>query len=447
MALVHENSPQSTKTELDIFQLPPTQIAIDLSQWVEFRPMNTLTDGGPIEFVVKGEPDNYLDLAYTQLYIKLRVLKKNGGNLDRETRDGDENVIAGSKVGPVNLLLHSLFAQVDVSFNDRLISPSSNTYPYRGYLETLLSYGNEAKSTHLEQALWIKDDAGKFSTTDPWDADANRGFKKRYDSISGSKTVELLGRVHADAFNLKKLLLNNVDVKLKFIRQSDAFALMSADIDPAYKINIMEAALYVKRVHVAPTIQLAHNRALEKVNAKYHLTKTEVKVINIQEGNRTVTKDNIFLGELPKRVIIGMVDDAAMSGDFKKNPFEMKHNHLTYLSTSINGQQIPSQPLRPNFDKGEYARAYMSLFSANGNLYKDNGIDLTRNEYANGYTLFAFDLSPSVGEDSLSLIRKGNFRVEMHFAVPLTTTVNLLLYAEFDDVFEINKDRQILLDG
>ncbi|XP_064641994.1 uncharacterized protein F54H12.2-like [Lineus longissimus] len=447
MALVHENSAPSTKSELDIFQLPPTQIAVDLAQWVEFRPLNTLTDGGPIEFVVKGEPDNYLDLAHTQLYIKLRVIKKDGTNLTQETVDADGNKTAGSKVAPVNLLLHSLFSQADVSFNDRLISPSSNTYPYRGYLETLLSYGAEAKGTHLGQALWIKDEAGKFDVNDPWADAPNSGLVKRYNSIKGSKTLELLGRVHTDAFSLQKLLLNNIDVKLKFIRQSDAFALMSADEDPSYKINIMEAALYVKRVHVAPTIQLAHNRALEKANAKYHLTKTDVKVINIQAGNRTVTKDNVFLGELPKRVILGMVNDAAMSGNFKLNPFHMRHNHITYLSTSINGQQIPSQPLKPDFDKGEYARAYMSLFSANGNLYRDQGIDISRGEYAEGYTLFAFDISPSIGEDSLSLIRKGNFRIEMHFAEALTETVNLLLYAEFDDVFEVTKERQILVDG
>lgn len=447
MSLVHETSIPALKSELDIFRLPPTQIAVDLSQSVEFRPLNTLTDGGPIEFLVKGEPDNYLDLAETQLYVKVRVLKKDGTNIATKTTGEDGTVTPGSKVAPVNLLLHSLFGQVDVSFNDRLISPSSNTYPYRAYLETLLSYGSDAKKGHLELPLWNKDEGGKFDHTNPWQAAANSGLAKRQEAINGSKTLELLGRVHADAFTLDTLLVNNVDVRLKFIRQSDSFALMSPDAESSYKINIMEAALYIKKVHVSPTIQLAHNKTFEKANAKYHFTKTEVKVINIQEGNRTVTRDNVFLGELPKRVIIAMVDDAAMSGELSRNPYEMKHNHITYLSTSINGQQIPSQPLKPDFDKDEYARAYMTLFSAGGNIFKDRGIDISRNEYAQGYTIFAFDISPTVGQDSLSLIRKGNFRIEMHFAVPLPNTVNLLLYAEFDDVFEITKERQVLLDG
>ena len=42
---------------------------------------------------------------------------------------------------PVNVLLHSMFSQEDVSLNGTLISSSTNTYPYRSMLETLLSYG------------------------------------------------------------------------------------------------------------------------------------------------------------------------------------------------------------------------------------------------------------------------------------------------------------------
>ena len=33
-------------------------------------------------------------------------------------------------VAPVNLTLHSMFSQVDVSLNEKLITPSTNTYPY-----------------------------------------------------------------------------------------------------------------------------------------------------------------------------------------------------------------------------------------------------------------------------------------------------------------------------
>ena len=62
------------------------------------------------------------------------ITKANGDDLDPNTQ-----------VGPVNLFLHSMFSQVDVSLNERLITPSTNTYPYCAMIETLLNYGETLK--------------------------------------------------------------------------------------------------------------------------------------------------------------------------------------------------------------------------------------------------------------------------------------------------------------
>jgi len=49
-----------------------------------------------------------------------------------------------------------MFSQVDISLNDMLISNSTNTYPYRAMLLTLLSYGGDAK-TLLSCEMHYKD--------------------------------------------------------------------------------------------------------------------------------------------------------------------------------------------------------------------------------------------------------------------------------------------------
>jgi hypothetical protein len=40
----------------------------------------------------------------------------------------------------------------------------------------------------------------------------------------------------------------------------------------------------------------------------------------------------------------------------------------------------------------------------------------------------------------------GNLRVEIHFAEALAGTINVVLYAEFDNVIEIDRNRQVLFD-
>jgi hypothetical protein len=43
------------------------------------------------------------------------------------------------------------------------------------------------------------------------------------------------------------------------------------------------------------------------------------------------------------------------------------------------------------------------------------------------------------------LIKQDNLRV-IHFAEALAETINVVLYAEFDNVIEIDRNRQVLLD-
>ena len=125
MAFAHDMSCECTKSELDLFSVPPTQTSMEQGSWVEYHPLTTVSDGSPIEFDVSGTGDEYVDFANTMLYVKAKVTQPNNANL-----------VADMDVGPVNLFLHSLFSQVDISLNGTLITSLTNTYPYTAMLET-----------------------------------------------------------------------------------------------------------------------------------------------------------------------------------------------------------------------------------------------------------------------------------------------------------------------
>ena len=69
MAFVHRQSCEGVKTELDLFTVPPTQTSIVDSHVVEHQPLASLDSGGPIEFLIPGSGDDYLDLANTMLHV------------------------------------------------------------------------------------------------------------------------------------------------------------------------------------------------------------------------------------------------------------------------------------------------------------------------------------------------------------------------------------------
>jgi hypothetical protein len=62
MALVHQNSCDCTKSELDLFGVPPTQTSVEHGYWEQKGLTSTLTDQGPYEFAVSGAGDDYIDL-------------------------------------------------------------------------------------------------------------------------------------------------------------------------------------------------------------------------------------------------------------------------------------------------------------------------------------------------------------------------------------------------
>ncbi|GFW15664.1 uncharacterized protein TNCV_3581621 [Trichonephila clavipes] len=143
-----KHSPECVKSELELFNLPGTQTVIQDGQWKQFHPLSNVFDNAPVEFHISGSAEDYIDLSQTQLYVKAKIVK-----VDNTPFTKDDTI------GPVNLFLyiHSLFSQVDVSLNDRVVSNSSNTYPYRSYIETLLNHGYDSKTSQLTAELFYKD--------------------------------------------------------------------------------------------------------------------------------------------------------------------------------------------------------------------------------------------------------------------------------------------------
>jgi len=434
MAFIHEQSCECTKSELDLFSIPPTQTSIENGSWIEYHPLATLSDTSPIEFEINGSGEDYIDFANSYLHVRAKITKPNGEDLDVDT-----------PVGPVNLFLHSLFSQVDISLNGTQITPSMNTYPYRAMIETLLSYGGDAKDSQLTSELFYKDTAGRMDSVDFQEAARNGGLYKRSRFTVESHEVDMMGRLHADLFFQERYMLNEVATKIKLIRSKDVFALMSAN---NFHIKIVSAVMYVRKVKLSPSVFLAHAKALERTNAKYPIRRVICKTFTVPAGFLDVSHEKLFSGQIPSRLVIGLVRNDAFNGAFARNPFNFQHFNLNEITVYIDGQQQQSiKPLHPDFTNGRYISSYLSLFSATGKINKDDGNGIDRNEYGSGYALYAFDLSPDLAEDDhFNLSRQGGLRLVLKFAAALAATVSVIAYAEFENVVEVDRNRNVIYD-
>jgi len=435
MAFIHEGSCECIKSELDLFAVPATQTSMESSTYVEYHPISSLTDGAPIEFDVSSSGEDYVDLNNTLLYVKLKVVKGNGTAIG-----------VGEKVSLVNNTLHSLFSHVDVDLNGTRVTDSSNTNAYRAYLENLLSFDSGAKKTQLSCELFYKDESGEMDDCDPTLANANAGLVKRAAFINGGKPVELIGRIHTDICLQSRFMLNEVNARFKLTRSKDSFCLMTSE-DESYKVIILSAVLHIRKVKVSPSVYLSHAKVLESGMAKYPIQRVICKAFTVPAGYLDFVQEKLFSGQLPTRLILACLDNRAFNGDYKQNPFNFQHFNASELTVFLDGQQHSIKPLVMNFSENLTVNAYLNLFTALGKFNQDEGNDITRQDFNNGYTIYAFDFTPDMSENtSFNLTRSGSVRVSMKFGTALAKTITVLAYAEFQNIIELDISRAVVFD-
>ncbi|XP_052696062.1 uncharacterized protein F54H12.2-like [Crassostrea angulata] len=453
---------------LELFQVPPTNIALEESKWMEYYPISSTlqSETAPIEFDIQGQGDEYIDLSQTYVQIVCKFTKDDGTALTG----------ANTSVTPVNNIIHSLFSEIDVTLNGKIITPGTDTYPYKAYLEKLLSYRPKTLETQMKAcSLWEKDTAGhmddalttaptqtktQFNVVDdkvtinaaqlgfPLPADGeNEGLRKRRDAIENSKKITLIDRLYVDLFQQDRFIPNGVDIRLRFNRAKPAFHLM-AHAGSSGKISILSMLLWVRKVKPTATVLNAINERLNSETVKFPLRRVEVKTFTIPQGTQSKITDHLFQGQMPKRIVLGFVENAAFNGDLTKNPFNFKNANVKKLDVSINGETITTRPFEPDFANDLYLRSYLSLYQGLGKFGEDWAPDISFEEYKDGYTLWCVDFTKDQEAqlDKFHLIETGNLRIEVQFSQNTATTLNCLVYAEFDNLLEINKQREVSVD-
>ena len=412
---------------------------IDSSYQTHF-PVATLSEGAPIEFNVTASPEDYIDL----------------GRKDTANREAIE---ATQPMTTVNLLHSSLFQQVDVKLNDRLVTPSLNTYAYKAYMETLLSHGPDAKESWLSAAGWYGQAGDDPTVSNPHlDNDAAPlGVRQRGEMIAAGRDFQLSGRPSAAIFQQERYLVPGVNMHLKFIPSGRAFHLhYDSTVDDAggnpqghFVVVIKRAELRVRRVQINPDVQLQQLRDMENgKNALYPVRRGVVTTFTVGTGSQSFVQENVTQGQLPRRLFVAMVTNAAYNGDAASNPFRFQHFGLNYLTASALGKTYPSAPYKPDYGGRRYLACYTDLQRTLGSVNTNRGNGISYKDYLDGgHVVYGFDFTPDMSEGPhRDPPKSGSLRLEGHFDNALTAAINVIVYAEYDNLIQIDRARNVVAD-
>jgi hypothetical protein len=364
------------------------------------------------------------------VYIRGKIVKADGSA-----------TVAGDNVGLSNVFLHSLFSDVKVLFNGKVVDDAGFNYPYISYNKILLGNGEGTKNTELSSILYYKDSVPSSTGTD------NLGYTKRKSICATSNTFEMSGKLMLDIFDQKRYLPNGVDIQIILTKASPEFYLW-LPTEPSgtgipFKFYFEECVLVLKKLNINPSIVSKTEAQLKKGQTiKFPVRKTHIRTYTIPQGSFQFQSDNLMGGRLPERLYCCFVDADAYAGKLTKNPFQYKHLNLETLTTQIEEKQNYSNTLTVDFSTAKYLEGYTRLF----NLVREgqDGNDLTRDDYAgDGFSVFACDILCPTTLNAMLPQKTGQVKVSAKFRSALPSATTVIIMCTYASMLEIDEKRNI----
>lgn len=405
----------------DLFSPPSKEMAMMDGGITGFRPLS-MEESGPFTFVIPSLGAKYMALNMSRLYIKAKVAGSDGADL-----------VATNKVSIVNLFGGSFQNYVVVKVDGQEITGLSNTYMhYKTYVETILSYGYDARTSHLQTCHFSPDEVGKFDNV------AGKGFTNRAKIIETSKVFEVMCPIHSDFMQSDRLFPPGHELSITINRNPDSFLLLCHEASPKYKIKILDMRLYIKHVTLTPNVTstLLSRSLTEPI--RFPINKTIITRHAFSSGLTTATISNLIRGSLPKSLIFFMTEEDS-ENSMKKNPYNFQHFNLQSALVRANGKEYPSEKYNLNFNDGEYMRLFRDFYDNIGVLHDDTGNIVDFEGYKGGYCFIAFDFSPDMCNGFHWHFNKiGSIDAEFVFSQALSSSIAIYALAIYNAQLILN---------
>ena len=250
------NTSFSDIMSLNLFDVPNVDYSYEAKRWVPFQPANTGRQ--PILFTVPAS-DDYYDLNEAKLEVKVR-LNTAGTNGVVAAEDGPSDGNNSRYIYCVNNFGHTLWSQMNVSFNGVLMTGQSNAYHQKAYIETLLNYTPEEGKTLLAAQGWVNELNVRSSLTptnatnddepNPNDWDGKTELKKLTSRLLGKAYHTFMVKPHLAVFRTGKCLVPGVQIDLElYLNPNSLFLYGTPDTTTSVNKKILPWARMIYLSH------------------------------------------------------------------------------------------------------------------------------------------------------------------------------------------------------
>lgn len=235
---IHENSSAALSSELEIFQIPLTNLSIEKTRQMEYFPLSAMQ---PLEttweFRVPGD-QLFVDLNSIYLHVRFKVERADGEPWKTAplTKTSTVDGKTVSETFPVDDIridstpIPSLFSNVDLYCNSVRLTDQNGTFPFNSKINEIFYTSSEARRTHRLAAGYTK---------------ANNGELK-----VGSKSFDFIDKLCLPLMACDKALLSHVTLFFRFLKSRDSFIVHNESTPPQsqeFVVKIEKIVLKLKK--------------------------------------------------------------------------------------------------------------------------------------------------------------------------------------------------------
>lgn len=432
---------------IDIFSPHGREASMLYGDTVAYRPTNAINDVGPYYFNISPQGNRGLLLNTARLELTVKIQSETAA------AGGDHSLTDAADVGPINNFVGSFVNKIDIQLDGSEIAGLTNTdYAYKQYIETILSYGPEAGSGHLVAGGFYMDEAYQFEKVDRMNAakdnkgQVNNGFAMRRHIAAKSQNFKTIAPIHSDIFQTDKMFPPGFDFTIVISRNSDDFCLMRKGSATKYKIKVLDMKIFIKHLALTENATSNYLGMLGAETVRIPFNKTELRQWIVSDGQSDFFMHNAIQGTIPKNVLVFFAGADSTSNQ-ETNPYNFQHLNVSEAYIRVNGNQIPSDPYKPEWVSYTGAnREYRALCDNVGIMHGRNVNSVTLDLFKGGAFFLAFDLSPDQCNGYHNHMKKtGQIDLFLRFKTALAKSARVFMFINYEAELKISPSREVLV--
>jgi len=467
---------QATNSSIDLFSEPVIDVTTKRCSYESFTQSQTTMN--PVIIRVP-RSQQYIDLSNTTFSFDVNFEDSAGVKLQ-----------STAQVAPVNNIGHSLIRTFKVTCNGNDVnSISENNYHELAYISRLYEYGPQEKANNLTIEGWYDDTPGKFDELNPTPRYAaadqlgganapatgagvtnaeittfvtrlvlgtakpehNEGAYKRHQLCCQNRAVHFEIYPQIPFFKTKRLLPPGCELIFTIYWNPPEVVFNSVQDQgtaenraPKFSIVPNSPRINIKNVMLSESNHVALEKHMlsDAAIAKYPHMSTRMKTAVISNGLREYTWNDIFNGQRPSYLFIGLKRGDALTGSYSHSFTNYQDMGQSSMRVTLNGEELPYPRIK--LDQQYKEAGFKTLLKFSGQGIDSAPVGITRENYKDGYYILSYNLNPD-GETNYThdydkVVGTVSVQIEFSRDTANNTTVVAIGYFENQGWMDGNKN-------